>query len=72
VHAGDHDIELPEQRPGLVQRAVLTDVGLDPGQDLKRRQGGVQLADQLQLGMEPAASGIAASGPATTARRESA
>jgi hypothetical protein len=40
----------------LVERAVLEDVDLDPRQDPERRQGGVQLADQLQLGAEPASS----------------
>jgi hypothetical protein len=50
VHAGDHDVE---QLLSLVERAVVEDVELDPGQDPEWRQAGVQLADQLQLGAEP-------------------
>jgi hypothetical protein len=38
---------------GLVVRAVVEDVDLDPGQHPERREAGVQLADQLQLGAEP-------------------
>jgi hypothetical protein len=53
VHAGDHDVELPEQLVGLVEGAVIEDVDLDTGQDPEWREAGVQLADQLQLGAQP-------------------
>ena len=46
VHAGHDHVEPGEQVLPLVQRAVLQDVDLDPGQDPERRQLGVQLADQ--------------------------
>jgi len=38
VHAGDHDIELREDRVAVVERAVLQDVDLDAGEDAERRQ----------------------------------
>ena len=53
VHAGDHHVQPPEKLVRLIQRAVLEDVDLDAGQDPERRQGRVQLPDQLELGTEP-------------------
>ena len=43
VHAGHHHVEPGQQVLALVQRAVVEDVDLDPGQDPERRQLGVQL-----------------------------
>ena len=48
VHARDDDVEPAEQVFALVKRAVLEDVDLDPGQDAKRGQLGVELGDQVR------------------------
>ena len=53
VHAGHHHVEPAEQFVCLVERAVLEDVDLDPGQDPERREGGVQFVNELKLGAEP-------------------
>ena len=53
MHAGDHDIEPCEQIIALIQRPILKDVHLDAGENTERRQLGIQLPDQLQLGFEP-------------------
>ena len=45
----DHDVQLFEQLWLLVQRAVLVDVDLDPGEDPEGRQPLVQLSDNIQL-----------------------
>ena len=54
VDAGHHHVEPAEQVLALVERAVLQDVDLDPGQDAERRQLVVQLADQLELSQRAA------------------
>ena len=38
VHAGHHDVEPGQQVLALVERAVVEDVHLDPGQDAERGQ----------------------------------
>src|SRR5581483_11296560 len=40
MHAGHHDVELPEQFVRLVERAVIEDVDLDTGQDAERLEVG--------------------------------
>ena len=49
VHAGHDHVELREQLVVLVERPVLEDVDLDPGEDPERRQLVVQVADDLEL-----------------------
>jgi hypothetical protein len=53
VHAGHHQVELGQQLVLLVQRAVLEDVDLDPGEDPERRQLLVEQRDLDQLGPQP-------------------
>ena len=53
VHARDHEVELGQQLRLLVQRAVVEDVHLDPGEDPERRQLLVQQRDLDQLGAQP-------------------
>ena len=45
MHARDHDVELVEQLGLLIERTVVEDVALDAGQDPKRRELLVQLAN---------------------------
>ena len=52
VHAGDDHVQPGEQVLALVERAVLEDVDLDPGQHAERGQLGVQLGDQLELRLQ--------------------
>jgi hypothetical protein len=53
MHAGHHDVEPAQQVLALVQRAVVQDVDLDPGQDPERRELAVQRVDQLELIAKP-------------------
>jgi hypothetical protein len=53
VHAGHHDVEAAQQVLALVQRAVVADVDLDPGQDPERGELAVQRVDQLELIAKP-------------------
>ncbi len=62
MHAGHHDVQPAEQLVGLIEGAVVEDVHFDAGQDAKRRQFGVEPADQFQLllqalGGQPAGHG---------------
>ena len=49
MDAGDHHIELGEQLVLLIERSVFEDVDFDPGEDAKRRELGIQLADHIEL-----------------------
>ncbi len=49
VNAGHHDVQPGQQCRILIQRAVLEDVHLDPGQDAKRCESLAQLVDNVQL-----------------------
>ena len=53
MDASDDDVEAVEDVRGLVERAVLVDVDLDPGQDAERRELRVQRCDLVELGHEP-------------------
>ena len=64
VHAGHDHVESGQQLLVLVQRAVLQDVDLDPGQDAERGQLVVELGDDLEL----AAQALGSSPWATVSR----
>ena len=53
VDAGHDDVQLGQQRGVLVERAVLEDVDLDPGEDPERRQLLVELTHHVQLASQP-------------------
>jgi len=49
VGAGHHDVEAGQQLVFLVERAVLQDVDLDPGEQAERGQVLVHTGDDLEL-----------------------
>ncbi len=53
VHARHDEVETGEQLVLLVERSVLEDVHLDAGEDPERRELGVDLGDEVQLGAQP-------------------
>ena len=65
VHAGHDHVESGQQLVVLVERAVLQDVDLDPGEDAEGRQLGVEVGDDLELAAQPGS----ASSPWATVRR---
>jgi hypothetical protein len=53
VHAGDDDVQPPEQLVGLVEAAVDVDVALDAGEDPEGGELLVERGDDVELSLQP-------------------